>query len=144
MHDSRKTFFNVLIDNIINPLNLMIIVIMVILILNKDYLYIIPLVLSLIASTFQFGVDFKRHIISKKENIRFHVLQNNKESEKSLLKIRVGDNVVLYPEDVVQFVGKVKDGILFVDESSINGTTALVKKEPYRHKALPYCIKAMP
>ena len=128
MHDSRKTLLNVLIDNILNPLNMVIVIIFIILIANKSYLYLIPLALSLTVSIFQFVLNLKQHVFVKKENVRYHVLQNGGETEKVLSEIKIGDEVVLYPDDTVQFVGKVKKGIAFIDESSTNGVTAFTKK----------------
>ena len=128
MYDSRKTLLNVLLDNLINVFNILSVILLIILILNKDYLYIIPLCLSLCASIFSLVLDFKHFIIPARIHQRVNVLVDGVEHEKSFSSLKVGKEVVLYPNEKINFVGTIKSGFLYVDESSINGTTQLVKK----------------
>lgn len=128
MHASRKTFWNVLFDNLFNVFNITTIVLLVIFVITKSYLYIIPLALSLIASVFSFVLDFKHYILTSKIDQKINVLEGDVEHEKIFANLKTREDVVLYPGDKINFVGKVKRGIFFVDDSSINGTTKLVRK----------------
>ena len=129
MHDSRKTLLNVLIDNLFNIFNIATIILLVIFVINQSFVYIIPLAISLCVSIFSLILDFKNYIYVPHVYQRLHILSNGVEKEKSSRFLRKGNEVVLYPGDKIHFVGTVKSGFLFVDESSINGTTKLVKKE---------------
>ena len=128
MHDSRKTLLNVLIDNLLNVFNITTVVLLIIFVINQSFVYIIPLALSLCASIFSFVLDFKHYILSSHTNQRINVMSDGKEIEKSLSSLKTGEDVVLYPGERIDFVGKVKSGVFFVDESFINGATKLVKK----------------
>ena len=128
MHDSRKTFITVLLDNILNIFNISVIVFLIIFIINKSYIYLIPLVLSLIASFIRFAFDVKHYLVRSKFEKTIHVLVDGQETEKRLSRLKIGDHVVLYPQDRINFVGKVINGVLFVDEKSITGKTGLIKK----------------
>ena len=57
-----------------------------------------------------------------------HVLINGQETEKRYAKVEVGDLVCVYPKEIINYTGLVKSGMLFVDESKINGETRMVKK----------------
>ena len=128
MYDSRKTLLNVLIDDLVNVLNIATVTLLVIFILNKTYLFAIPLVLSLIASVFAFVLDVKKYLSSSRINQRLNILVDGREVEKSLSQLRIGDEVVLYSSETINFVGQVKSGVFFVSESTINGTTKIIKK----------------
>lgn len=90
----------------------------------------IPLCLSLLASLFQFALDVKHYLLTNRINQKVHVIKGQKTKEVDFHRLKVGEDVALYCGDIVHFVGKIKSGLIFVDESSINGTTALVKKGP--------------
>ena len=128
MHDSRKTFISVLLDNILNVFNLSVIVFLIIFIINKSYIYLIPLALSLVASFVRLLLDLKHYVIRSKTEKTIHVLVDGHEVERRLSKLKIGDHVVLYPQDRISFVGEVIKGFLFVDEKSITGRTDLIKK----------------
>lgn len=128
MHDSRKTFLNVLLENLLNFFNIITVGLLIIFVINKSYIYLIPLALSICASIISFILNLKHYVLTSKIDQRINVLINGNEQEKAFSNIKTGEDVVLYPGDRVNFVGKVKSGIFFVDDSSINGTTRLVKK----------------
>ena len=130
MRDSRKTLLNVLIDNLFNLLNIATIVLCAVLILNKSYFYLIPLALSLCASIFNFALDIKHYLLSKKDRQKVNKLVDGNEVETRMNRIKVGDEIVLYQNQKITFVGKIKSGYLMVDEKSINGNPILVKKGP--------------
>ena len=129
MHDSRKTLLNVLIDNLFNVCNIATAVLLIVFIINKSFVYMIPLVLSLLVSIFNLVLEFKHYVLFSRNNQRLNVLKDGKEHEKTFVGLKVGDEVVLYPNETINFVGVVKGGYLLVDESPLNGTTKLVKKE---------------
>ena len=127
MRDSRKTFLNVLFDNLINLLDLSIIGLLIYFVIQKDFLYIIPLSIAVVALVFKIVLA----IIFKVKNVKpsfIHVLRNENECEKPTSSLKRGDDVVVYPADVIDFVGVIRRGNIFVDESRINGSTAFVKK----------------
>ena len=128
MHNSRKTFLNVLLDNLINLLDLSIIALFVYFIITKSLLYIIPLAVAILLLVLNLFISIKKQVthISKKGMV--NVIVDNKEMEKPRSKLKRGEDVVLYPSDEVNFVGYVKQGIIFVDESRINGITSPCKK----------------
>ena len=128
MHDSRKTLLNVLIDNLVNVFNIAIVILFIILVLNQSYLYLIPLTLSLLASIFSLALDVRHYLLSLRIHQRLNVLVDGKEVEKSLSSLKIGDHVVLYPGETINFVGEIIKGTVYVNESSINGTTKLVNK----------------
>lgn len=130
MHDSRKTLLNVFLENIFTPLNIALMVLFVIFLINKEYVYLIPIVLSYVVSLFQTILDFKKYIFVPSVHQKLYVLVNGKETESTLSKLKVGSEVVLYPNEVVNFVGEIVRGIVFVDEKSITGVSTLSKKEP--------------
>ena len=128
MHDSRKTLLNVLIDNLVNIFNITLVVLLIILILNQSYLFIIPLALSLIASIFSLCLDIKKYLLVSGINQRLNIVIDGVEKERSFSRLKVGDHVALYPNEKINFVGIVKNGHFLVDEKSINGATKLIKK----------------
>ena len=127
MRDSRKTFFNVLFDNLINLLDLSIIGLLTYFVIQKELLYIIPLSIAFIALTLKIILAFI--FKAKKEKGGFiHVLRNENECEKPYSSLKRGDDVVVYPSDLIEFVGVIRRGNIFVNESQINGSTAFIKK----------------
>ena len=128
MRDTRNNILKILFNNILSPLNIVTILLAIILIINKSYLYLIPLAISSVATIFQFCLDLKRFIFIKKENVKIHILENDKEVESNLLNLKIGDYVVLYPGEEIKFVGKIISGNVLVDESYINGKTSLMNK----------------
>ena len=128
MHDSRKTLLNVLIDNLVNVFNITTVILLIVLLINKSFVYVIPLALSLCASIISFVLDLKHYVLTSKIEQRLNVVINGNEQEKPYSSLKTGQDVVLYPGERINFVGKVKSGIFFVDDSLINGTTKLVKK----------------
>ena len=88
MHASRKTFWNVLFDNLFNVFNITTIVLLVIFVITKSYLYIIPLALSLIASVFSFVLDFKHYILTSKIDQKINVLEGDVEHEKTFANLK--------------------------------------------------------
>ena len=130
MHDSRKTLLNVLIDNLVNVFSIAIVILFIILVLNQSYFYLIPLALSLLASIFSLVLDVRHYLLSSRIHQRLNVLVDGKEVEKSLSSLKIGDHVVLYPGETINFVGEIIKGTVYVNESLINGTTKLVKKVP--------------
>ena len=128
MHDSRKTLLNVFIDNLVNVFNITTVILLIVLLINKSFAYAIPLALSLCASIVSLLLDLKRYVLTSKIEQRINVIVNGNEQEKPYSSLKTGQDVVLYPGERINFVGKVKSGIFFVDDSLINGTTKLVKK----------------
>ncbi len=128
MRYSRKTLINVLLDNLVNVFNITTVVLLVFFIINKEYFYLIPLALSLCASIISLVLDIKNYLIRPRIKQRLNVLVNGEEREKSLSRLKMGDEVVLYPKEVVHFVGKVKNGAFLVDEGINTGSTVLVRK----------------
>ena len=128
MHDSRKTLLNVLIDNLVNVFNIVTVILLIVFVINQSFVYIIPLALSLCASIFMFALDFKHYVLSSRTNQRINATVDGKEQERTLSSLKIGEDVVLYPGERINFVGKVKSGVFFVNEGFINGTTKLVKK----------------
>ena len=128
MHDSRKTLLNVLIDNLVNAFNITTVILLIVFVVNKSYFYLIPLALSLCASLISFVIDFKHYTWSIKTNRRLNIVIDGEEHEKSSSSLKIGQDVVLYPGERIDFDGKVKSGIFFVSDSFINGTTRMVKK----------------
>lgn len=129
MHDSRKTLLNVLIDNLFNVFNITTVILFVIFIINKSFLYLIPLTLSLMASIFSLVLDLKHYVLKPNDYQRMNVIIDGKEHEDSYSNLKVGSLVALYPNETINFVGEVKSGILFVDESPINGIKKIVRKQ---------------
>lgn len=128
MHESRKTLLNVLLDNLVNVFNITIVILLVILVINKSYFYLIPLFLALLNSIFVFVKELKFYVIPSCINQRVNVLVDEQEQEKSLSNLKIGDDVVLYPGETIHFAGVITKGIVYVDESLINGSTTPVKK----------------
>ena len=128
MHDSRKTLLSVIFDNLFNALNIASIILLIVFIINKEYLFIIPLGLSLIASLILFVFDLKRFVLSRDYDQKLNIVIDGQEKEINFSKIKVGDHVRLYSQDKVNFVGKIISGTALVDESSITGSSSLVKK----------------
>ena len=112
MRDTRKTIFNVLLDNCVNFFSLAIIALLVVFIISKDYLYIIPLVLAVITLVINTVIDIKSYVIVKKREDTIHVLVNGEERETSFANLKIGDEVICYPNETIYFVGKVKSGVV--------------------------------
>ena len=128
MHDSRKSLLSVIFDNLLNALNIVCIVLLVVFILDKSYLFIIPMVLCLIASLFLLVVELKRFVLIKKHKQRICIVEDGQDKETSFSNLKLGDHVHLYPHEEIYFVGKIVSGNALVDESSITGATELVRK----------------
>ena len=128
MRNSRKTLINVLLDNFFSFFNLAIVALLIIFIINKQYLYITPLVIAFSSSMMRLVLNFKHYIIYRPFNWTCHVLVNGQETEKRFIKLKAGDQVVVYPKEKINFTGLIKEGLVFVDESKINGTTKVIKK----------------
>lgn len=128
MHDSRKTLLNVLFDNLLNLFTLATIGLLIILLINQSYIFIIPLALSLCASIVSLLLNIKHYLLPPNNRQRVNIMKDGQEYEKTYSALKVGSEVSIYPGDTINFVGRVKSGIFFVDESSINGSTKLVKK----------------
>ena len=130
MHDSRKTLGKIILDNLITVFNLVVIALLIILIINRDYLYIIPLAISLIATFFHIFVEINRYVLVKRKDQKLNIMVYGYEKESSLFKLKKGDKVVLYPQEVVNFVGVIESGVVIVDESKLTGSSALIEKTP--------------
>ena len=130
MHDSRESFWKIILNNFINLFNIAVIGALVYLVINKEYLYIAPLCISVLTTLFKMVVDIKRFVLQRQKNQNINVLINNQETESTLFKLKKGDKVVLYPNDVVNFVGVIQSGTVYVDESKITGSSTLVEKTP--------------
>lgn len=128
MHDSRKTLLNVLFDNLINVFNITTVIFLLMLFIYQSFILAIPLILSLCASIVSLIIDLKNYVLGAKNNQRLNVVADNNEQEKILSELKIGDSVTLYPNEKINFFGKVKSGVFYVDESLINGSTKLVKK----------------
>ena len=128
MHDSRKTLLDILFDTLINFFTIATVILFSLLLIYQSILFTIPLALSLCASVITVILDIKHYLLPSKNSQRVNVVINGQEYEKTYSALKVGSEVSLYPGDKINFVGKVKSGVFFVDESSINGSTKLVRK----------------
>ena len=128
MHDSRKTLLTVIFDNLFNALNIVSIVLLIVFLINKSFLFIIPLVLSIAVSFTMFAIELNRFILSNQDEHILHNVQGNQEVEKSPSQLKIEDHVHLYSNEKVNFVGRVIKGSALVDESAITGSTTLVRK----------------
>ena len=129
MRNSRKTPLNVILNHLFCFFNVALVILLIIFLVNKSYLYITPLIVALSSSIFRLVLNFKHYIIYKPFNWTCHVLVNGQETEKRFIKLKKGDLVCVYPREKINFTGKIKNGLVFVDESKIDGTTKAIKKE---------------
>ncbi len=130
MKNSRKSLWNILNDNLINIFNLAVIVILVLFIIVQSPIFIIPLLLTLCSSIFNLYLDYGNYFKNKINRSTVHILSSGLQMEKPFNKLVKGDEVFVYPNDLVEFVGKVQKGIVFVNESKISGKTSPVRKVP--------------
>lgn len=128
MRNSRKTLFNALMDNLFCLFDLALITLLIIFIINKSFLYIPPLTIAFTTSVFRLVLNIKHYVIYKPFDWTCHVLVDGQETEKRYAKVEVGDLVCVYPKEIINYTGLVKSGMLFVDESKINGETRMIKK----------------
>ena len=128
MRNSRKTAFSVLMNNLFCLFNLALITLLIIFIINKSFLYIPPLVIALTSSIFRLVLNIKHYVIYKPFDWTCHVLVNGQETEKRYALVGVGDLVCVYPKEIINYTAVVKEGMMFVDESKINGETRMVKR----------------
>lgn len=133
MKNSRKSLWNILNDNLINIFNLAVIAILIMFIIVQSPIFIIPLVLTICSSIFNLYLDYGCYLKNKVNKSTVHILSNGLEIEKPFSKLEKGDEVFVYPNDLVEFVGEVRKGIIFVNESKINGKTKPVRKVPGEH-----------
>ena len=128
MRNSRKTPLDVILNHLFSLFNIALVGLLIIFIINKSYLYTVPLVVALISSIFRLVLNFKHYVIYKPFNWTCHVLVDGKETEKRFIKLKKGDQVCVYPREKINFTGQITQGLAFVDESKINGCTKAIKK----------------
>ena len=133
MKNTRKSLWNIINDNLVNVFNLAIVTVLLLFVITNSPVYIIPFVLYLGASIFNFYVEYSSYFKVKINRSTVHILSNGLQIEKPFNKLKKDDEVFVYPNDLVEFVGEVKEGIVFVNEGKINGKTKPVRKAPGEH-----------
>lgn len=129
MNNTRKSLFTIIFDNLATLFNLATLVLIVIFVVNKQYLFTIPLILSLLSIFITLYLDIYNYHLTKDITRVLHRLDDrDREEEISVKKLKVGDEVVLRINDVTPFVSKVIKGTVYVDENKINGSSAYIKK----------------
>ena len=128
MRNSRKTALDVILNHLFCLFNIALVLLLIIFLKNKSYLYITPLIVALSSSIFRLVLNFKHYVIYKPFNWTCHVLEDGTEVEKRFIQLKAGDQVVVYPREKINFTGLIKSGLVFVDESKINGGTKAIKK----------------
>ena len=128
MRNSRKTPLDVILNHLFSFFNVALVMLLIIFIINKSYLYLPPLCIALSSSMLRLVLNFKNYVIYRPFNWTCHVLVNGAETEKRFINLQTGDLVCVYPKEKINFTGLVRSGLVFVDESKINGGTKAVKK----------------
>ncbi|MBO4668014.1 MAG: hypothetical protein J5666_07840, partial [Bacilli bacterium] len=84
--------------------------------------------MALTSSIFRLVLNIKHYVIYRPFNWTCHVLVDGVETEKRFIKLKAGDQVCVYPREKINFTGIIRKGLVFVDESKIDGRTKAVKK----------------